>query len=306
MSEISSVAGPPPDLYDFIWFPSSDWCEDLADFALPERWEDDGSGRPSILFNYVKYYLRRVLEEGVWVEATSSDGMPVAAFDTGLLSRHFEPIYAVFEANRNEDRQPWVHKEWAAPSSSRLLGSFDVSRIRRALFFSDPAEVVYDPRLPVVPKLDHVVDDNVDRYPAELQGSAYLREAALDRAIKVAAARARANWRLAAPQFYWPPSDGPGRVQLLLPLCLVDPDRVDLALVIERSPPYAERPDAASACYRAYTRLPLDWAYRNARLITRPEASWLDINVGAGADPSSAGAEPGPLPLAVTGEDANE
>jgi hypothetical protein len=30
--------------------------------------------------------------------------------------------------------------------------------------------------------------------------------------------------------------------------------------------------------YRAYTVLPLEWAYRNARLVTRPEAYWLDIN----------------------------
>jgi hypothetical protein len=292
MSETSPSAGPIPDLYDLIWFPSASWCEELAAVALPERWDDDASGRPTILFNYFKYYLRRVLEEEVWVEATSPEGTRVAAFDTGLLSRHFEPIYAVFEANRNEDRQPWVHKEWAAPSSPRLLANFDVSAIRRALFFSDPAEVVYDPRLPVVPNLNHVVDDNVDRYPPELQESTYRREAALDRAIKVAGARARANWRLAAPQFYWPPSDGPGRVQLLLPLCLVDPDRVDLALVIDRSPSYVAQPDAAKAYYRAYTVLPLEWAYRNARLITRPEASWLDINVTGSADPEPRSAKP--------------
>src|SRR5690348_14613575 len=106
-------ADPPPDLYDFVWFPSVGWCEDLADVALPERWDDDETGRPTILFNYFKYYVRRVLEEGVWIESTSPSGTKVAAFDTGLLSRHFEPIFAVFEENRNRSRQPWVHKEWA-------------------------------------------------------------------------------------------------------------------------------------------------------------------------------------------------
>jgi hypothetical protein len=54
--------------------------------------------------------------------------------------------------------------------------------------------------------------------------------------------------------------------------------------VIDRTPPYAEGTDATDACYRAYTVLPLEWAYRNARLITRPEASWLDINVGSPAE----------------------
>jgi len=278
MSELSpTTAAGAPDLYDLVWFPNGDWCDELAAAALDENWDDDGSGRHPILFNYFKYYTRRALEEGVWIEATSPAGTRVSAFDTGLLSRHFEPIYAVFEANRDQARQPWVHKEWATPSSPRMR-DFDTGALRRALFFSDPAEAVYDPRLPVVPNLEHIIEDNVDRYPLELQENAYLRKAALEHAIQVAAAKARSNWRLAAPQFYWPHGEDTGRVQLLLPLCLIDPERVDLALVVDRSPSYAEQPAATNACYRAYTVLPLDWAYGNARLVTRPEAYWLDIN----------------------------
>jgi hypothetical protein len=275
------------ELYDLIWFPQQEWWGDLASIALPEHWEDDDSRRLSILFNYVKYYTRRILEEGLWVEATSSSGVKLAAFDTGLLSQHFEPIYAVFEENRNPGRQPWVHKEWAAPSSSRLK-PFDLSRVNRALFFSDPGEVVFDPRLPVVPNLEHILDHNVDRYPLALQQNTYLRKAALENAIHVAAARARANWRLAAPQFYWPDPEAPGQVQLLLPLSLIDPDAVDLALVLERTPSYADHPGADGASYRAYTVLPLQWAYRNARLITRPEAFWLDINTRRATGASNA------------------
>jgi hypothetical protein len=109
-------------------------------------------------------------------------------------------------------------------------------------------------------------------------------EAALEHAIQVAAAKARSNWRLAAPQFYWPHSGETGRVQLLLPLSLINPDRVDLALVVDRYPSYAEHPDPTNACYRAYTVLPLEWAYRNARLVTRPEEYWLDID-RRGAEP---------------------
>jgi hypothetical protein len=67
----------------------------------------------------------------------------------------------------------------------------------------------------------------------------------------------------------------------LLPLSLITPERVDLALVLDRSPSYVENPHAENACYRAYTVLPLEWAYRNARLVTRPEAYWLDINTPA-------------------------
>jgi hypothetical protein len=265
------------DLYDVVWFPNADWTAELAGLALPENWDDEGGGRCPILFNYFKYYARRALEEGVWVESVSAAGTRVAAFDTGLLSRHFEPIYAVFEENRNESRQPWVHKEWARPASRRLR-DFDRDALRRVLFFSDPAEAVYDPRLPVLPNLDHIIDDNVDRYPAELRDNPYLRKGALEHAIHVAEAKARSNWRLAAPQFYWPRAGETGRLQLLLPLALINPDRVDLALVVDRSPSYVESPDPEGASYRAYTVLPLEWAYRNARLVTRPEAYWLDLN----------------------------
>jgi hypothetical protein len=267
----------PADLYDLVWFPSSDWCAELADVALSENWDDEGSGRHPILFNYFKYYARRALEEGIWVEATSPGGAKVSAFDTGLLSRHFEPVFAVFEENRDPSRQPWVHKEWASPSSSRLR-DFDRNDLPRALFFTDPAEAVYDPRLPVVPNLEHIIDDNVERYPAGLQTNAYLRKATLEHAIQVAAAKARTNWRLAAPQFYWPHNGQAGRIQLLLPLSLIDPEHVDLALVVDRYPSYAEQPHFENAAYRAYTVLPLEWAYRNARLVTRPEAYWLDID----------------------------
>jgi hypothetical protein len=265
------------DLYDLVWFPSSEWCAELAGVALPEVWDDDGSGRHPILFNYFKYYARRALEERIWIEATAPGGTRFSDLDTGLLSRHFEPFYAVFEANRDPDRQPWVHQEWASPASPRLR-DFDRSELRRALFFTDPAEAVFDPRLPVLPNLEHILDDNVDRYPGELQTNAYLRKATLEHAIDVASAKARTNWRLAAPQFYWPHNGQSGRIQLLLPLSLTNPDQVDLALVVDRYPAYADDPAVEGSVYRAYTVLPLEWAYRNARLVTRPEAYWLDIN----------------------------
>jgi len=269
------------DLLSSAWFPSPTWLDDLAAIAQPENWDDEGSGRQPILFNYLRYTFRRQLELGNWRELETSKGT-VSALNTGLLSRHFEPIFAVFERNRKPERQPWVLIEWAAPSSSRLR-EFDRDELKPAAYFSDPGEVVFDPRLPVVANVEHIVDDNVDRYPPELQENHYLRSGMLERAIHVAAAKAKANWRLAAPQYYWASgAQEPGHLQLLLPLSLMDPDRVDLALVIDRDPPFDSSDDATrvspEACYRAYTVLPVEWAYRNARLITRPESYWLDPN----------------------------
>ena len=62
----------------------------------------------------------------------------------------------------------------------------------------------------------------------------------------------------AIPQFF------NGSVQLLLPLCLNDPQRADLALVV----------DIQREFYRATTCLTLDMAYSNA-LLAKPDRDWL-------------------------------
>ncbi len=62
---------------------------------------------------------------------------------------------------------------------------------------------------------------------------------------------------------YYPSND---KMSLLLPLSLIDDDIIDLALVTEKTP---------SGNYLGHTILPLDWAYSNARLITRPDSDWL-------------------------------
>ena len=56
----------------------------------------------------------------------------------------------------------------------------------------------------------------------------------------------------------------PIRIQLLLPLCLTG-DKPELALTIQREDGF----------YAARTCLTLDMAYNNARLICRPETSWI-------------------------------
>jgi len=84
---------------------------------------------------------------------------------------------------------------------------------------------------------------------------------AIDRAIE----RVKWNYKTAVPQYYFEQS----QLQLLLPLCIDDPRKVDLALVIERD----------EAAYVGRTILELDWAYSNARLIARPDSDWLTPDV---------------------------
>lgn len=140
------------------------------------------------------------------------------------------------------------------------------SKPRAARYFDRPAELIYDPDLELIPNLDHILDENVDRYPADLPDNSHKRRIMLQGAVAEGAKRAQMNYKVAVPQFYFGHEGSePGRIQLLLPLSFNDPSRADLALVVER----------AEQSYRAFTVLPLDRAYNNARLIAKPETDWL-------------------------------
>jgi hypothetical protein len=87
----------------------------------------------------------------------------------------------------------------------------------------------------------------------------YALQTVLNGAMNNAKERMKRSYKTAIPQYYR------GQVQLLLPLCLSNAQRADLALVVERH----------STFYRAATCLTLDMAYNNARQIARPDRDWL-------------------------------
>jgi hypothetical protein len=88
----------------------------------------------------------------------------------------------------------------------------------------------------------------------------------LDDAVKLSLKRVEWNYKTAIP-VYFPSKD---TMSLLLPLALVDEDRIDLALVVERK---------QSGAYQGQTVLPLAMAYSNSRLVTRPDSDWLKTDM---------------------------
>lgn len=88
----------------------------------------------------------------------------------------------------------------------------------------------------------------------------------IEDAVDLALKRVEWNYKTAIPMYF--PTKNTG--SLLLPLSLVDEDHVDLALVVERQ---------ASGAYQGQTILPLNLAYSNSRLVTRPDSDWLKTDV---------------------------
>lgn len=109
--------------------------------------------------------------------------------------------------------------------------------------------------------IEHIVAETPrERFPEPFRSmDGYALQTVLKGSIDNARERVRRSYKTAVPQYYQ------GQIQLLLPLCLSDPRRADLALVVERHATF----------YRAATCLSLDMAYNNARQLARPDRDWL-------------------------------
>lgn len=275
----------------------------LASQALPERWhfgDQDVAGTSyPILRSYIAYTFVRLRHEDK--VATSANG-DWAAFNTGLVDKLYDPIYALFERNRRGP-QPWAFFDFCVPgkrSSGRELTAVFDPLPKPALYFNSSVDMLFDTSKDIHVDYEHVILDGIrrDRFPVQFlrehvpEGVDWLDPAGLIeaewltfltrlsegvendnrcmRAIKrrledakwLAEKRIRWNFKTAIPQYY-PRFNS---MSLLLPLALINDEVVDIALVTTKNP---------SGSYQGRTILPLDWAYMNARLVCRPDSDWL-------------------------------
>lgn len=274
---------------------------DLKNMALKERWfykvQNPAFPFP-ILSKYLTYTFFRLSKESGKIKTTDQ----YAAFNTGLVNNLYEPIYALFEKNRVQGKHEWYFHEFCISGvgkAGKILASNFNPLPQRAHFFNNPAELIYDSNAPE-PQLNwnHIILDNVSRLPIEFLeenkpaeflfrdtsvmntvekaeyfsqlSSAIENDSKKFRAIKnrfadslsLALKRVQWNFKTAIPMYY--PQNN--KMSLLLPLSLLDDEIIDLALVTEKT---------QSGSYLGHTILPLDWAYSNARLVTRPDSDWL-------------------------------
>ena len=249
----------PEELFDFAYLPDfNNRLAELADAAEDEDWayHNTQSNYPTpILYNYIRYTYRRLAEEHKI--ALSEEGQ-FCCFNTGLVTESQEPIYASFEVNRVQNAQPWFFKGWFRRGQWELTGFPELPDL--AHYFDDPSCLVLDTRKDLRVNVEHILEQNNERFPEPYRSmDSYQLQTLLKGAIDNAKERVRRSYKTAIPQYYR------GQVQLLLPLCLSNPRRADLALVVERHQTF----------YRVATCLTLDMAYNNARQLTRPDRDWL-------------------------------
>lgn len=250
----------PSDFYEFGFMPKFDEnIEYLKCLAESEDWEYQNTpvnhSHP-ILRNYIKYTYQRIAEEKK-ISVTADEEF--CCWNTGLITASQEPIFILFEKNKLTNSKPYWHFWKFCRKGEWELNKFS-SIPDMAHYFDDPSVLVYDSRKELRVNAEHIIADNLARFPSTLQSmNAFGLQNLVKGAIDSAVERARRNYKTAIPQYYQ------GSIQLLLPISLLDPQKADLALVVERFTDF----------YRGSTCLTLDMAYNNARQLARPDRDWL-------------------------------
>lgn len=245
------------DIYDYMyWGDYNLQIQKLADKALPEMWSFEGKDDNYILKNYLKYTFKKLQEENKVVETDI-----YCAFDTGLFSKYYEPIYAYGEINKSttEDAPKWYFKGF---KDTYELGSLDIEKFpERADYFSEPIRLVFNWHLKVNKNYKHILDDldTAQRLPDSIKNSDRPLET-LKGVIDTAIQKVIANYKLAVPHYYQ------NKIQLLVPLCFGKDDTPNVALVLDLM---------KNGYYQATTCLSMEMAYMDARLIAKPESDWL-------------------------------
>jgi hypothetical protein len=253
------------ELFKFAFFPKYDdnirfLADELAD---KEQWDfsDSQNKSYSILKNYLEFTYRKLSQESKIAFDTNNTH---ACFNTGLVTANLEDIFAFFEVYRNPkpENSPFCFKAFLKRSDNDILKYFSGNIPDIANFFERPELLLFNPKNELIPDIDHIIEDNISRFPSHLQNADKPEvQRQLNGAIEEVKKRVRTNYKIAVPQYH------DSKIQLLLPLNLTaSSPNPDLALVVHK---------LDDRTYTSRTCLTLKMAYNNARLIVKPQSNWL-------------------------------
>lgn len=294
------------------WFDKKVYTEEwigvlnkLAEMALPEDW----GNRNSILKSYLKHTFYKVWIDGELVEEGDD-----AVFNTGLVDNSYDDIYCYLTKCNNPKNI--YNRKWEIGFFACWGKGQDGKKLNR-IFSRTPSLAKYIKdgqfqnlyldvsKFGTAEKLsvdyEHIIMDNIKRLPTELiqkelasqkelmemidRGEPATKwrdyiinnddmvrtlKDVLESAVKLAIKNCKWNYKTAIPIYYARSNN----ISLLLPLKLIDKHNLnprslpDVALVIERYP---------NGSYQGQTILTMDMAYKDARLICRPNSEWLAI-----------------------------
>lgn len=260
----------PQNILEFAYLPDyTNQINTLAQLAIAENWTRENK-QNSVLANYIAHTFKRLAylynheddctKKNQWIYFCPKP--LTACFNTGLYTKNYNKIYALFVQNTSQkpDKQPLKLKGFFDESSFELVHIPILPK--RATYFSDIKDLIFDTNCDLRINLDHILNDeeNFMRIPEQYRNGSNIKTL-FNGAIEIAKKRIASNYNIAVPQFF------EGYVQLLIPISLgEDISHTDLVLAVSRN----------NGVYLGKTCLTLDMAYNNARLIAKPEAPWIN------------------------------
>ena len=261
-----------PDLFECAFVP--DWyrhLEELEAMALPEPWQfrkptigTKNTDTP-ILERYIHIIFRKqCIEYNAEREHRKAEKYfhvenECACFHTGLYTRRYKAIYAFFNRNHRKDSTlDWVFAGFCDELSPKL--KYIEPLPQKPAYIMEKRGVTFNPEWPIRVNIEHILGDaeNLERIPVKIRKAKNL-PLLLETAVELARRRAVIEPGSVVPQGYQ------GKVQYLLPICLTNMKKPDLAMTLSVMDGY----------YLGNTCLTLEMAYMNARVIARPIAPWL-------------------------------
>ena len=155
-----------------------EFLRELSSEALPERWDTSNRrlGRYYILKKYIQLTFYKLQQENKVL--ISEDGR-MAAFNTGLLSVHYDDIYACFTPSKSTAGPDWRFEGFISLGSrgkEQLLKDFTSSFTvlpEAPCYTARPQDLFFDPQAKVDVAYERLLMDDLRRLPL-----GYLKESA--------------------------------------------------------------------------------------------------------------------------------
>ncbi|MBD5387533.1 DUF3825 domain-containing protein [bacterium] len=263
-------------------FDSIDECNDffvkLEKNIIPEPWEykkrKEEKYKYPILKAYLQFELDRLFHEQEELrrdyKIVFSENKDKILFNTNLLDKFGHDLIIVGDHIEISNRAYITNLE-ISPSKKRLrILGFDSSKDPMPpSFFEDINEIIFHGNWEIdqdMKAYEHIIEQRLERFPEKYQKlPADILASKLDNAIDLAKRIAQRNYKFIVPMYY----PEIKKIQLLMPIYLegLYSSIPDFALVL--------KPDPSENLYTPKTILGLDEVYQDARLIAKPEESWL-------------------------------
>lgn len=266
-------------------FSSIDACNNFLDELktkiIDEPWEykhkKDERFRNPILKSYLQFELDRLFYEaedlGYKDKVIYNNTGDKVLFNTNLITKFGFDLNIVGSILEISNRK-YITEPEIAPSKIVLKRmGFNSSEPMPPTFFKDINEIIFHSDWEIdqdIARYEHIIEERIERFPEKYRElSADDLGLKLDSAINFAKRIAQRNYKFIVPMYY--PTKR--RIQLLMPIYLATSytSHPDFALVLT--------PHAKEKLYTPETILGLDEVYQDARLIAKPEESWLNPEI---------------------------